>query len=230
MNKYFLFLISLLFFFDKSYSKGVSYSDAGMWNTFSIEKKLNKKFSLSLEEEIRFKENFSQLNLFYTNLGINYKINKKFKFSIIYRNTQKVNFERGWDIKHRIMFDLTYKQKIKNNFYLQLRERIQLENKNIYSSEDGKDIESFSRTKIELGYNIKWNLKAYLSEEMRFQLFDPRNTESNYSLHRFRQAVGFDYKIDFRNTIGIYYLVQLERAVYRPNNLYIVGLEYSIDL
>lgn len=201
-----------------------------MWNTFSIEKKINKKFSISLDEEVRFKENYSQLNLFYTNLGVSYKISKGLKFSLIYRNTQKVNFERGWDIKHRIMFDLTYKKKIKDNFYVQMRERIQLENKNIFSSEDGKYIESFSRTKIEIGYNINRNLKAYISEEMRFQIVDPRNAESNFGLHRFRQAAGFNYKLTLSSTIGAYYLVQLESRVYKPNDLYIFGIEYNIDL
>ena len=53
------------------------WDDAGMWNTFSIEKGITKKFSIALDEELRLRENFTQLNLLYTNLGVNYKL---FKF------------------------------------------------------------------------------------------------------------------------------------------------------
>jgi hypothetical protein len=54
----------------------VVYPDFGMWNTISIEKKLNKKISVSIDEEFRLKENLSRINLFYTNLGVNYKFQK----------------------------------------------------------------------------------------------------------------------------------------------------------
>lgn len=204
--------------------------DAGMWNTFSLEKKINKKFSISFDEELRIKENFSKLNLFYTNIGINYKINKKFKVSLIYRNAQKSVESRGWDIKHRIMFDASFKQKLSKSLVFQFRERIQFENKNIYSSKNGRYIESFSRSKFSLAYNVNDKLKVYATEEIRFQIIDPRNPETNFGIHRFRHALGFDYDITPNSSFGLYYLIQNESKIFEPNELYILGVEYSISL
>lgn len=207
----------------------IVYPDFGMWNTISVEKKINKKMSVSIDEEFRLKENLSKINLFYTNLGLNYKLSKKIKASLIYRNTQKAVDGQGYDIKHRLMLDITYKEKLSKKLVFQFRQRFQFENNNIYSSRDGKYIESFLRSKFELGYNYTKKIKAYLSEELRFQLHDPRNPESDYGLHRFRTALGIDYNLNSSNTLGIYYLVQNEIKVYKPNELYILGLQYGFQ-
>ncbi len=224
-----LLLLSVACLSSTSLCAQTVYPDFGMWNTISVEKKINKKFSVSIDEEFRLKENLSKINLFYTNLGINYKISKKVKAALIYRNTQKATDDQGFDIKHRIMLDIVYKEKLSKKFVFQFRQRFQFENNNIYSSRDGRYIESFLRSKFELGYNYSKKLKAYLSEELRFQLHDPRNAESDYGLHRFRTALGFDYNLNADHTVGIYYLMQNEIAVYKPNELSIIGLQYGFQ-
>lgn len=220
--------VLLLFSLTRMYAQKV-YPDFGMWNTVSVEKKINKKVSLSIDEEFRLKENLSKINLFYTNFGFNYKLSKKLKASLIYRNTQKAVDGRGYDIKHRLMLDVVYKEKLSKKFQFQFRQRFQFENNNIYSSRDGKYIESFLRSKFELGYNYTKKIKAYISEELRFQLHDPRNPESDYGLHRFRTALGLDYNLNSANSVGIYYLVQNEIRVYKPNELFIFGLQYGFQ-
>ncbi len=227
-TKAFSLMLSILLSGMECYAQ-VVYPDFGMWNTLSAEKKINKKISVSIDQEFRLKENLSKINLFYTNLGFNYKFSKKLKGSLIYRNTQKNFDERGYDIKHRIMFDLVYKEKLSKKFLFQFRQRFQFENNNIYSSRDGKYIESFARSKFELGYNYTKKIKAYFSEELRFQLHDPRNVESDYGLHRFRHCIGIDYSVDSDNTIGIYYLAQNEIRVYKPNELFIFGVQYGFQ-
>ena len=222
-------LLLLPIMFSQKLSAQTVYPDFGMWNTLSVEKKINKKLSLSIDEEFRLKENLSKINLFYTNLGVNYKLSKKLRASLIYRNTQKAMDDRGYDIKHRIMLDFVYKEKLSKKFVFQFRQRFQFENNNIYSSRDGRYIESFLRSKFELGYNYSKDLKAYLSEELRFQLHDPRNPESDYGLHRFRTAMGIDYSLNSSHTVGIYYLIQNEIAVYKPNELFIMGLQYGFQ-
>jgi hypothetical protein len=48
--------------------------------------------------------------------------------------------------------------------------------------------------------------------------------------HRIRVFAGIDYKINDKNTCGIYYLIQQEWNTIDPQNLYILGLLFSIEL
>ena len=69
-------ILSLLFWNLEGFSQ-VVYPDFGMWNTISIEKKINKKVSVSIDQEFRLKENLYRMNLFYTNIRVIYKFLKK---------------------------------------------------------------------------------------------------------------------------------------------------------
>ena len=63
--------------------------DAGLWCTFNLEKAFTQKFSLFITEEYRVRENFSQSNLFYTDLGASYKPADFIKISLSYRCIEK---------------------------------------------------------------------------------------------------------------------------------------------
>ena len=69
-----LIAVALLLVTDevKGKDNSLMYSDAGSWNTFSISYAFNKKLALLFTEELRLKENYSRLNLFYTNVGVEY--------------------------------------------------------------------------------------------------------------------------------------------------------------
>ena len=67
------------------------YLDAGSWNTLNVEKEIDSKFTALFTEELRLKENFSRLNLFYTNLGIEYKINNNNTFTAYYLIQREYN-------------------------------------------------------------------------------------------------------------------------------------------
>ena len=203
-------------------------NDAGLWTTLSIEKEFTKKFSVSVDEEIRLKENFTQLNLLYTNLGLNYKFTKAFKVSLTYRMIEKYMPDDWLSFRHRLMLDISYKQKIKS-FSLYYRSRFQSEVQQYYSTEFGKIPEWYWRHKFELKYNLN-KFSPYLGTELRYQFTNPRSVENDYGWHRIRMFAGTDYKIDSRNTVGLYYLIQQEYDVKNPSNLYIVGLEYSLTL
>jgi dTDP-4-dehydrorhamnose 3,5-epimerase-like enzyme len=110
------------------------------------------------------------------------------------------------------------------------RHRLQAEKRNIYVSERGYFTEWYSRNKFSLKYNLNQSFAPYTYIELRYQIHDQRKLESESQLHRVRYATGVDYKIDNKNTFGIYYLIQREWNVLTPNNLYILGLEYSLTL
>lgn len=210
------------------YSQEVQ-QDAGMWNTLSIEKKLNKKFSLGIDEELRLKENFCRLNLLYTNLGIIYKYNKEIKIALIYRLIEKYDDNDMFSYRNRLMLDISYKRKITKSLSLSYRSRFQGEVRDYYSSEKGKVPEYFWRNKFEAKYSIK-KYSPYAGTELRYQYIDPHNPETNNGWHRIRVFAGVEYKINDKNSCAIYYLIQREWDTVNPQNLNILGLEYSIDL
>jgi hypothetical protein len=203
--------------------------DAGMWNTISVEKKLTDRLSLAIDEEFRLRENFTRLNLFYTNVGFNYKLNDLLKLTLTYRLIEKWRYEsQNFSFRHRLMFDINLKYK-HNRWALTYRSRIQSEVRDYYTSENGKTPEWYWRNKLELKYKVgDWN--SNIGSEFRYQIYDLRNFDSNAGWHRARYFAGIDYEIKKNNFIGLYYLIQREFGLVQPNYLYILGLQYAIEL
>ena len=76
--------------------------------------------------------------------------------------------------------------------------------------------------------NEKW--APSISCEYRLQLKDPRSPEYDYGFHRQRYQAGVNYKINNRHEIGVYYLYQNEFTIQKLTDIYILGIEYSIDI
>jgi hypothetical protein len=202
------------------------YPDAGLWTTTNLEWGINSRYTFILTEEIRLKENFTQLNLLYTNVGIEYKIFKFLKTSISYRSIQKAMLDQTFSYRHRIQWDINAKKKL-GSFELSYRHRLQSEVRDLNSSDDGYLPEWYSRSKFQLKYNVSKVFGPYFAIELRYQIKDPRKPESDNLWHRVRYQSGVDYKVNSHNYVGLYYLIQKEFNIKEPQDLYIVGLEYT---
>ena len=222
----FLFVICQLF---TSNCFAQDYPDAGSWNTLNIEKGINSKLTVLFTEELRLKENFSRLNLFYTNLGLEYKLIKNFKAALVYRCIDKFQNDNTFSYRHRLMLDLTCKYKF-GNVTVSYRNRTQVEERDIYSSDQGRNSEWYSRNKFASKYDPGKRYVPFASVEFRYQIHDPRNIESDKTWHRDRYVLGAEYKINNKNTFAVYYLIQREYNVLSPQNLYIIGLEYTLSI
>lgn len=227
--KYFYCLLLLICILIKENVYAQNLKDAGIWTTISVEKDITNKISIGIDEEMRLRDNFSRLNLFYTNFNFNYKPIKNFKIGIAYRSIEKWQYKwQQFSFRHRLMLDLTYKYK-SVNWEVAYRSRVQSELQDIYSDDKGKIPEWFWRHKFDFKYKIK-NLDPYAGLELRYQIADPRMPESNGIWHRLRYYAGVDYDINDFNTVGVYYLIQHEFNVIKPEYIYIVGLQYKIQL
>jgi len=227
--KYILLICFCTLYFASNAQFSPTYSDAGMWNTFSLDYAINKKISILFAEELRIRENYSRLNLFYTNIGIEYSLNKYIKTSLVYRPIQKFVDDNTFSNRHRLMWDASFKYKIKK-ISLSYRHRLQVEAKNIQSSELGHVPEWYSRNKVEIGYQATKKINPYLAIEMRFQLADPRLITAYHQWDRIRYQLGIDYKLNNFSKMGAYYLIQRLFNVTSNENLYITGIEYSMSL
>ncbi len=134
-----------------------------------------------------------------------------------------------FSFRHRVQWDVTLKKAF-GDFDLSYRHRLQVELKNVYSSDNGFLPEWFSRNKLQVKYDFDKPYTPYFSVELRYQIRDPRSPESNNLWHRARYQGGFDYKFNSHHSMGLYYLVQNEFNISEPEQLYIIGLEYTFKL
>lgn len=211
----------------RAFSQAIN--DAGLWLSLNIEKKLSKRLELSLTEAYRIKENYTQHNLFYTDLGIAYKPAGFMKVSLSYRNVQKFRLDETVSFRHRLTMDIALKKKL-GHWIPSFRQRIQTQVKDIYSSETGNIPVWFVRERFELKYDLDRPFQPYAAVEWRYQLKDPRNMDLNGTWNRVRYTLGFDYKLNEKNALSLYYLIQRGFNVPEPQNLYITGLSYTLSL
>lgn len=226
--KIILFFCSLFLLISPSYSQ--QSNDAGMWTTLSLQHALTKKITLVVDQEFRLKENYQRINLFYTNIGIDYKFNKYLKISPTYRTIQKKRLEGTYSYRHRLMLDVTVKKKF-NKLTLSERVRYQAEVQDFNTSKKGKSIEQFLRFKTDVKFAATNKITPYYSCEFRYQIHAPRGDGPLYdnAFHRVRNVLGVEYELNKKNSVNIYYLYQTEFDISTPESIYILGIGYTLE-
>jgi hypothetical protein len=224
--KRFLLIIAVFIFSIPSFSQT---EDLGSWMTFSLDKGLGDKFGFSFDQELRLKNNLTDINLVYSNFGFNYKAAKFLKISAVYRFIAKQKNDGAYGIRNRFYTDFSFKFK-PGNWTLGYRARLQGEWRTAgYHSDLGNVPEVFLRNLFKVGYKAGDHFSPYVATELRWQLQNPKLPWGN-GFDRERYIIGTDYKINDKNTAGFYFLLQKEFNVNDPQTLYIIGLEYSISI
>ena len=202
-----------------------------MWLTLSVQHPIAKKVNIIVDQEMRLKENYQRINLFYTNVGLCYKANKFFKIEPTYRTIQKKQLEGYYSYRHRFMLDVIVKKKL-NKFTLSERVRYQTEVSDFYTSKKGKLAEQFLRFKTDLKYNLSGKTTPYISCELRYQIHSPKGDGPIYDrgFHRIRNVAGIEHEINKKNSINLYYLIQTEYYISTPESIYIFGIGYSLTI
>jgi hypothetical protein len=207
-------------------------ADNGLWTTVQVEKEFPKRWSVFIEEEVRLKENGSQLDRIYTEIGGSYRFFKGFKVSAGYRFIEKADPEVYYidDLRfaHRLMGEVSYRYHY-SSFTFLLKTRIEGEMKYIYSSEKGKVPGYDWKNKFEVKYRIM-RFEPFAGVELRYQFTDPRHPESNLLLNRAWIYAGVDFSLFRYQTIGLYYLRQQEWNLVNAENKNVLGIQYSLTL
>jgi hypothetical protein len=199
--------------------------DFGIWGTISLEKKLSDKFYAELDEELRTFDNASRIDQFFTNAGIQYRLNKNFRFGLTYRFINKSRDDMSYSKRHRILVDASYRKKVYNfTFIYRLRNQWQVQD--YFSSDDGKYPETIMRHKVDVKYQVK-NFTPYIAAEFFLQLNDPRFHEADNSFTRQRFYSGMDYELNKRETLGAFFMIQRDLNVENLQREYVLGFEYS---
>ncbi|MEA3463343.1 MAG: DUF2490 domain-containing protein, partial [Bacteroidota bacterium] len=86
--------------------------DLHLWTGAALNKSLGKDWTLSLKEEIRFKHNISEINNYFTDAGVRYRINKNFALEGGYRYTRDKESDGTYENLSRYNLDLRYRGRL----------------------------------------------------------------------------------------------------------------------
>lgn len=199
-------------------------NDACLWTSLNIEKKFTPLLSANLNQEFRFNENLSELGAFYTDIGLNYKINKSIRISGNTRFIYNHRLDDSYSKRGRYYFDLSFRQKYKP-VIISFRTRFQSQYK-LYAEDDEINPIYCNRNKVTLKFDLDKKISPFLFSE----IFVPLNKKiNNLMIDNIRYAMGIDYKVNRMHSIDLFYMIDKELNQSNPLTNYIIGLSYNFN-
>lgn len=193
-------------------------SDNQLWTGATMKFRLNKKLRFDLEEQARFNNNISKLNITYTEGGMKYDLNNHISL--------KGNFRYTYDPyshnTYRYTGDFDYDWS-KKKFPLRLKYRIRFQ-RNIEAHT--LEAASYFRNKFSAGYNLSKPVDPYIEYESYFKL----SFINKFTTNRF--IIGLEWKISGNIDIDTFYMLEDEFGERNPaiKNVFGIGLSYDLKL
>lgn len=195
--------------------------DLGLWTGVAIEKTVKEKWTFSLQEEMRLKNDISELYKYFTQVGIAYRINQNFSLNGDYRYIMDRNSEGRFASRSRYNFDLGYKGKLAFITILyRLRYQKEVEGTKIFDLRE--PYEKYLRHRITFRYNKLRRIEPYLSGEI-YQLFEP------YQLPRYhfiQVRAGVSYEAGKIGEFKLAYAINRELNSSLPAIFYVIKINY----
>jgi len=222
-------------------------TDFGMWYEVGAEKKLNSKWSLSGESELRTRNNTRTIDRWSVGLGAEYKIVKKLKLQLGY-TFMNVNKEEEFDLKKDGLRPNKWTPSFWNmrqrlyvglsgnidwgRLNISLRERYQFtyrhagnNKKYDFDNDEWKDVNSKTRhvfrSRLQLSYDIPhWKFDPFANVEM----FNGKG-----GIEKMRYQAGFEYKYKKQHAFTLTYRFQKVNGEDDDDdtNSHLIGLGYK---
>lgn len=193
--------------------------DAELWTGIEISKRITKKITVKLEEQVRINDNISSVKSVFADLGVSYRFNKNFKISGNYRFVNRGSNTGVYWVAHRFYADFRYTYKAKPLIFI-YRNRFYTENGH---GEDGSSRENYERNKLELKFDLDKKFSPFIASELYYFL-------DKSELRKIRYTAGVDFDLKNRNEFSLFYRIQREINVKTPDYSYIIGVGFSHNL
>ena len=181
-------------------------------NSFSIElsKKIFPKFTITLEEDFRLRDNFQEIDRFSTTLEISYRVCNHLKAGGAYNLINYNHPSKDWETRHRYYFYLTGSYKLRR-FTFSLRERFQSTYR-VHVKETAK----------------RANPKLYLRSRLKVE-YDIRRSafEPFASIEWYKYTIGSSYNLNNKNALQLYYRYVNFTDDDESNGKQMLGLGYT---
>ncbi len=207
----------------KSYAQEtIVTGDLEQWTSIGLSKKINKHWKISLDQEFRFINNMSQFNIYFSDLGVDYKINKYFSLGANYRFYQNKTSEGIFKTQQRLSADVKYKHKL-DRFTLAYRLRFQNKDEDFFTSSESL---YNLRNKFSVDYNIKnFKIDPYVDVEL-FRQIDDFNTNE---LSKLRWTLGLEYSLKDFGDMQVFYRMDNDLNQTYNKDTYILGVGYKFS-
>ncbi len=223
-----LLAFAVLFFFAyPNYVQGQVEEDFGIWTTFSLDTDLSKDLNISLDQEFRLEDNATQVGRAFTDLGLDYEVERWLRFGTNYRFIIDRRASTGtFAHRHRLSFETVLRAQMQR-WTLAYRARFQWEARTYnYEQEYGFGPSYDVRNRIKISYQYNRRYEPYASFDLRFSIHDPR-VPYLQGIDRFRVRVGTDIKLSKRQVLDVYFLYSEDVQVTFPERNFVLGLAYG---
>ena len=225
-NKQFLYFCAALFFCISSVSFAQTNTDFETWSSINLEIKLHKKLNLELEEQLRLKENSSETDQYFTQIGFSYQLPKNFEIGGGLRYAKKndnTGKKQGYESFFRYHIDLAYKHKQKR---FDFKHRLRFQNKNEIgvSEAEGDFANKNLRLKSSVSYNVRnWKLDPKFSAE----IFNRSHEGKESGFHKYRLTLGSQYKFQNLGQIDLFFRLEQSLNAVLAKSTKIIGFRYT---
>ncbi|MBO7495598.1 MAG: DUF2490 domain-containing protein [Salinivirgaceae bacterium] len=163
-------------------------TDFQTWSSIGVKKKISKKLSVTVEEELRLYNNSTAFGKDNVSASATYNLHKKLRVGGGYRYSRVNNFDDGYSNAHRLMLNVTLRHKSESDIVFSLRERFQTD----WSSAPHEYATMYLRHKLQAAYSSKehpWG--PYVNVEFSQSLNNPAQN----GIDRIRAMAGCEYSL-----------------------------------
>ncbi|MDG1013650.1 MAG: DUF2490 domain-containing protein [Flavobacteriaceae bacterium] len=210
-------------------------NDLEGWSSVQLDVKATEKLYFSAAEHLRYKNDISILNTYFTQLETNYEIFKGFQLGAGVRFIKKnddIGNKQGIESHFRYQIDARYKHKVKQ---LNLSYRFRYQNKNELglSEEEGDIAKEQLRFMMDIGYKLK---PIGIVFKLKGELFDNISKGSGSRvINRNRFTLMASKRFNKVGKFSLFYRVQETMKPQQNLSLFdftivskrIIGLKYS---
>jgi hypothetical protein len=199
--------------------------DFQFWPSVNVDLELTKNLKAMLEEEVRLKENSTQIGRQINDLGVGYKFNKYFRAALFYRIEANWKTPDDYRWKQGLYADMALKQTA-GRFILGYRLRLQSSRIEFNSNEDNLLSSFVNRHKFTVAYNIQNKpLTPFIEEELFLN-----SVSHQMEMINNRTWLGITYSPGKIHEFSLKYGIDHERLVPDPLTSFIIAFNYTLNL
>lgn len=187
-------------------------NDFTTWTKFKVNHKIDSRFAVSGELEMRTEDDMSAIDRWGVALGGDYRAFSFLKFELGYETHYRNLGESGWKFRHRYRIGATASFRYQW-LKVSLREKFQ-------QTFDRGESEARLRSRLKLGYAPA---KGIVSPYISVELYQSLDDASFWRADRMRYRPGVEIDLAKRWSLDAFYCYQYES----PNGKHIAGIEVA---
>lgn len=205
--------------------------DLELWTSAALKVKLTKNWSLAYEQALRLHRNWGELKNTYSELGLDYKIDKHWSFGATYRFSQTTDKPYPIHHDHRLVIDAAYMEDYKiradgiDEIEVELRLRYQTRYRDMFVSDDGLLPSQYLRSKLSFTVDIDRDFEPSFGTELYYRIQYDGSFFNTYRLF-----ARLDWDLNSESKLGFTLIRETSFNVNRPGSANIFSISYSYKI